>query len=88
MTMLNMPRLIQGRLVKASEGILSSRGEPKRQKGSLNRKMNIKIEILPIGYVRNERETLEDDYSGGIISQIVLNDDIPEELFALSFFFV
>ncbi len=34
--------------------------------------------IEPIGYVRNEREGLEDDYWGGIDSQIVVSDEVPE----------
>lgn len=41
--------------------------------------MSMKIRIVPIGHVRNEREGLEDDYWGGIISQIELDDDIPED---------
>ena len=39
----------------------------------------MKIRIAPIGHVRNEREDLEDDCWGGMISQIVLNDEIPED---------
>jgi tRNA (adenine37-N6)-methyltransferase len=37
------------------------------------------IEIAAIGYVRNERESLEDDYWGGIVSQIILDNEIPED---------
>jgi len=39
----------------------------------------MKIAIPPIGFVRNERENLKDDYWGGIISQIALNPEIPED---------
>ncbi len=39
----------------------------------------MEMTIEPIGYVRNEREGLEDDYWGGTTSQIALNDDIPED---------
>ncbi len=41
--------------------------------------MKRKIRIAPIEYVRNEREDLEDDCWGGMNSQIVLNDEIPED---------
>ena len=39
----------------------------------------MEIMIAPIGYIRNDRESLEDDYWGGMISQIVLVDEIPED---------
>ena len=39
----------------------------------------MEIMIAPIGHVRNERESLEDDYWGGIMSRIVLVDEIPED---------
>ncbi len=39
----------------------------------------MEIGIAPIGFVRNGRESLEDDYWGGIISEIVLNPEIPED---------
>ena len=42
-------------------------------------KMTKNIKIAPIGYVRNGRETLEDDNWGGIVSQIELDDGIPED---------
>lgn len=42
-------------------------------------RQKMKIRITPIGVVRNQRESLEDDYWGGIISQIVLEDEIPED---------
>ncbi len=41
--------------------------------------MTKNIKITPIGYVRNGRKTLEDDYWGGIVSQIELADGIPED---------
>ena len=39
----------------------------------------MEMTIAPIGYVRNGRESLEDDYWGGMISRIVLDDEIPED---------
>ena len=39
----------------------------------------MEIRIAPIGYVRNGRETLEDDYWGGMVSQIMLDNEIPED---------
>ena len=41
----------------------------------------MKIGIVPIGHVKSGREDLEDDYWGGIISQIILEDEIPEDSF-------
>jgi tRNA-Thr(GGU) m(6)t(6)A37 methyltransferase TsaA len=42
-------------------------------------RQKMKIRITPIGVVRNQRESLEDDYWGGITSRIVLEDEIPED---------
>ncbi len=41
--------------------------------------MTKSIKIVPIGYVRNERKALEDDYWGGIVSHIELAESIPED---------
>lgn len=35
--------------------------------------------ISPIGFVKNIRENLEDDYWGNLVSEIKLNEDIPQE---------
>jgi len=35
--------------------------------------------MSPVAFVKNERENLSDDYWGGIISEIVLADEIPSE---------
>ncbi|RYE01800.1 MAG: S-adenosylmethionine-dependent methyltransferase [Sphingobacteriales bacterium] len=37
------------------------------------------IEMKPVAFVRNSRSTPEDDYWGGIVSEIVLADGIPDE---------
>ena len=37
------------------------------------------ILLRPIGYVKNERQDLSDDFWGGIISEIELVDNIPAE---------
>jgi tRNA-Thr(GGU) m(6)t(6)A37 methyltransferase TsaA len=37
------------------------------------------ITLDPIGYVRNSRNEIEDDYWGSIVSEIVLNDGFEEE---------
>jgi len=41
----------------------------------------MKIELSPIGYVKNVREEIKHDQWGGVISEIVLIDEIMEEAF-------
>lgn len=40
---------------------------------------SIPLNIIPIGYVKNERSGMRDDYWGTIISEIVISDELPEE---------
>ncbi len=37
------------------------------------------IVLKPIAYIHNERRNLQDDYWGEVISEIVLDDSVPEE---------
>lgn len=39
----------------------------------------MKIELTPIGYVHNFRDTTEDDNWGHVISEIILDEKFPEE---------
>jgi tRNA (adenine37-N6)-methyltransferase len=41
----------------------------------------MKIELVPIAYVRNSRKTITDDNWSEIISEIVLENHIPKEAF-------
>ena len=37
------------------------------------------ITLIPIGYVKNSREGMKDDYWGSVISEITISDELPEE---------
>jgi tRNA-Thr(GGU) m(6)t(6)A37 methyltransferase TsaA len=37
------------------------------------------ISISPIGYVKNSRTNMQDDFWGDVTSEIVISDDLPEE---------
>ena len=37
------------------------------------------ITLTPIGYVKNSREGMKDDYWGNVISEITISDALPEE---------
>ena len=39
----------------------------------------MKIEIVPIGYVKNSRIKATDDFWGGVVSEITLTDDFSEK---------
>ena len=39
----------------------------------------MKIEIEPIGFVKNSRKEIDDDYWGNVVSEIVLNDEFNED---------
>ncbi|MBI4853405.1 MAG: SAM-dependent methyltransferase [Acidobacteria bacterium] len=34
------------------------------------------IELVPIGYIKNSRQIVEDDYWGGIISELIIDESI------------
>lgn len=37
------------------------------------------ITLVPVGYVKNSRSGMQDDYWGNITSEITINEDFPEE---------
>lgn len=37
------------------------------------------IELMPIGYVKNNRKAIEDDHWGNVISEIIIADSLNEE---------
>ncbi len=41
--------------------------------------MKAPITLSPIGYVKNERTEMRDDYWGSVTSEIILADELPEE---------
>lgn len=41
--------------------------------------MQSPIILTPIGYVKNQRGGMQDDYWGNVVSEIVISEDFPEE---------
>jgi tRNA-Thr(GGU) m(6)t(6)A37 methyltransferase TsaA len=41
--------------------------------------MQNSITLTPIGYVKNSRSGMQDDYWGDVISEIIIAEDLPEE---------
>jgi tRNA (adenine37-N6)-methyltransferase len=37
------------------------------------------IKFTPIGYVKNQRSGMQDDYWGNVVSEIIISEDFPEE---------
>lgn len=40
------------------------------------------IELKPVAFVRNSRNVISDDYWGGVVSEIELEDELPESAFS------
>ena len=41
--------------------------------------MERQISITPIGYVKNQRSEMHDDFWGNVTSEIIISEDFPEE---------
>ena len=39
----------------------------------------MKIKLTPIGYVKNSRKEITDDFWGDVISEIELTDELPKK---------